>query len=142
MSNARVQISEQDARNTFGAALDTCLEHGKSIEDGIVLIAKHFGAAQSDVRKMLLTKITALAINENLRAGMEIEEGIAKALRRFGVDPTPTQLLTLVRMHHEEQERINTRLAGHEMDDGAGGTVSIENEHGDPINKKDLAKKQ
>lgn len=142
MSQNKVQISEQDARNTFVVALDSCLENGKTIEEGLNLVAHYFGSTRSDVRRIILARILGLAINENLRAGMEIEAGIKKALHRFDVDASPAQILALVSTHHQERERINTRLEHHEMDDGAGGTLLIENEHGEPINKKDLAKKQ
>ena len=138
----KVQISSEHAAKLVAVSVEEGVRVGKSIEDSVAEAGRQFGLKPETVTQLLLPKVIGMSIHEKCRQGMSIEDAVKKSLSRFNVEASKEQTLQIVRSLHAEQERINTRLAANEFDDGMGGTGVLMDESGNPIDKKTLKDKK
>lgn len=137
----KVRIGSEEAAKMVAVGVEEGVRRGLSIEQSIKNAATSFGMDPATVQKLLLPKVIGMSIHEKCCQGVGVEDAVVQSLRRFNVEASKEQVLQIVRAHHTEQERINTRLASHEFDDGMGGTGVLVDELGRPIAKNTVTKK-
>lgn len=83
--------------------------------------------------KTLIGKLIAADVTKQMRQGLNAENAVIHALKRFQVIAPPPIFRDMVSMFEREQNRIaGLKNAEGEVDNGAGGTMRIVNQHGKP----------
>jgi hypothetical protein len=135
----KMRVDSEHAAKMLAVSVEEDVRQGVSIEDSVAQAGRKFGVEPLTVQKLLLPKVVGMSIHEKCSQGIGIEDAVIQSLRRFNVEASKEQILQIVKAHHAEQERINTRLASHEFDDGMGGTGVIVDVSGNPIAKSALS---
>lgn len=118
-------------------------------DEAFVAAAKRLGISPIDAEdclpsneKTLIGKLIAADVTKQMRNGLNAENAVIHALKRFQVVAPPATFRNMVSMFEKDQNRIAglNRSAG-EVDNGAGGTMRITNKDGKPYDISELSGK-